>query len=311
MLLAFAAGLWIAFMGGCARVKTSATAVMPRSSNDASFFVGMEDRALTFTSPAGWVISCDGADCPPVNQGDSLLFTGLATYAMDCTHGDSTSLAMAQMVDTMDGGLYRHPSLPSSISLDGALGFYRGATKRATLCGEGWQWGELIKKHLAYVMRNEGVLNVGSSATLAGGFSYIPRKLASNLGVGEEPSAKDQAELEAAVAGWAAADMAAHGACFRLNLGLMALQTVEELGSKISPEGKAAYCAATRGSRIPTIDQWCGRGGLLDYINGFAYNVWQYRHQRCTDWETPDGSVGADGQPGVDFLTAWADYNNY
>lgn len=291
-------------MYSCAKAE-SKPSVEP-DDNSGAAFVGVEKRALTFLDQ-GFIVS--RRTSISINQGDSLLFTGLAAYAMDCDHGNSLSLSMAQMVDGLDGGLYRHPNLPGSISLDGALGFYRGITKRANLCGEGAQWGHLIAQHLAYVDAHGGLLNASDVATLPIGFDYIPRKLLSNMGDGPEPSASSQAALETAITGWAAADMAVHGACYRLNLGLITLQTVEQLGSKISTEGKFSYCEATKGSGIPTIDQWCGRGGLPDWLNSFQWDVYQYRHQRCAGWEPPDAN--GDSEPAVDYLVGWADYNDY
>jgi hypothetical protein len=279
----------------------------PPTPPEQATYAVVADRVANFYD-TGFVVSLTKDKEPQSRgQGDSLIWTGELVYALDCARGTAPAQALAKMVTSTGGALYRHPSIPNDVSVDGALGFYRGVAKRVVVCGERDYWAPVFAAHLAYVAAHGGHLNAGSSATFIRGLDYVQAKLAAALGLRSEPTADAQAGLESEMAPWAGSVMGSHAACYPLHLSLMALQTIELLGDTISPEARTSYCVATNGSRIPTGDYWCGRGNLPDWLAAFQYDQWEYRHQRCSAWESPDGN--GLSQPAVDYLVGWADYH--
>ncbi len=87
-----------------------------------------------------------------------------------------------------------------------------------------------------------------------------------------------------------------------MNLGFLTLETLEDLGDDISNSGRNDFCAATRGVQIATVDEWCGRGGLKDWISNFQFDRYEYAFQRSGSWESPDGN--GDKTPALDLLVA-------
>lgn len=233
----------------------------------------------------GWVVSRGSQD----NHGDSLIFTGLAMYGLSCSDGEAEASALEKML--LSGSYYRYPGDTDAVSLDQRLGLYRGITARFKRCNETARWAQAL------------------SSVQPGGlppeFSYLEDKLRAALGLAGNPASDKQAALEAEIASWAAGVNATHAACYRINLGLITLQTIEELDGHISTLGRNAFCAATKGTNLPTVEAWCGRTSMAAYLNGFQYNVWVYRHQRCPAWEAPDGN--GEAQSGVDYLVAYMD----
>tara|TARA_R110000868_G_scaffold9394_6_gene46947 strand:- start:5439 stop:6377 length:939 start_codon:yes stop_codon:yes gene_type:complete len=252
----------------------------------------------------GWVVSRD-QDQLPQHRGDSLIWTGLALGALPCEMGNEPEAALIHSIEANDGGLVRiEPTVDvSGVSLDGAIGLYRGVAERVTRCPNAAAvWSPVIGKHLAYVNAHSGHLHSDSAATLVPEFSFLLDLLASRLSRGDAPDSSRARKLEQQVSAWALGVNASHASCFRVNLGFLSLQTMESLGVDVSDAGRNEFCAATRGMDIPTVDHWCGRGDVKDWIKQFKLNEWEYRHQRCGGWETPDG--GGLETPGLDLLTA-------
>lgn len=251
------------------------------------------ERLNGFLSKGFVVSKVSGRD---EGQGDSLLFSGLALYALDCKAGQPIADAFAKMLKDLDGGVYRHPDFPTTeVSLDGLLGMYRGIIKRVKICGEAELWKPLLKNHrarMAYALPAE--------------FNLVAAVLTHQLGLNDEPDPKRKAMLANEVASWASITKASKSACYRVHLGLLALQEMDELGWTISDTDRGAFAEATKGLNMPTVDHYSGRDGVAAFLSDFKYNEWQYRHQRCGAWETPDGR-GME-HPAVDYLVAWADH---
>lgn len=262
-----------------------------------------QDRALTFASD-GFIVSLDKNQVTQ-NQGDSLIWTGVALASMDCQHGAKLDQALQAMVKTLNGGLWRHPSIPNDVSLDGALGFYLGVTHRITHCMEGDIWAPLLKLHQAA----GSALNPNGGTKLEDPFTAARDAVLSLVGIADYPGAVRIGALSEAAALMGAAPGIAHRtgvgsqACYRAHLGLLVMQIIEATGGK--PSARNSFCAATVGYDLPTTDQYCGRGNLRAWTEAFQSDVWQYRHQRCPGWENPDG----DGllQPGIDLLRGLVD----
>lgn len=248
----------------------------------------------------GFVVSrYDNGDAE--HTGDSLIWSGVAMTAMPCAGGGAIANGLRDMVASQSGGLYRHPSLPEKISLDGAVGFYYGIADNIKRCQGDWAEEALALE--AFADEHDGKLNAAADAEIYPEFTFARDAVLSAAGARGKPHGSRLAVLEAQAVAWAQAAKTAKAACFRVHVGWLALRTAEILGYSLTPAGKSAFCQVTDGLRLPTVDHWCGREGLLDYLESFQFNQWEYRHQRCPAWETPDGKPGLN-TPAIDRLAA-------
>lgn len=248
----------------------------------------------------GFVVVRDGAGAPK-HQGDALWRTGLALYALDCTRGAQLKPGLFKMFDDLNGGIYRHPSLPNRASMDGLLTLYQGIVHRIDDCGEEGEWRPYLARHAAFMAATEDLLNPGDTAYLPPFFPYLREKLLEHVGL---PAAPQQGpELQAEVAAWAQGVETTHGACYRAFLGLVTLETMEALGDSIHATWRNLYCSATDTMGLPVVDHWCGRGSLARWLDEFVVDQYDFRHQRCV-WEAGPDCIG-DHCLGVDYLYGW------
>lgn len=245
----------------------------------------------------GWVVSRDGEK--PHHLGDSLLWTGLALGILPCDKAELPAAALRGMFRELGGGMWRHPSLPTDASMDGAMGVYWGIARHQRKCAG--EWHSELTAHRELLRSTGNKLNRAGSGLLPPGFDYLPPLLD-----GDTPPDAHKALLERLVGAWALATKLERASCYRAHLGLLALDAAQVAGQSISPDAKGFYCLQTRPMKIPLIDHWCGRPGLGEWVAGFEYNVWEYRHQRCGAWETADGN-GYE-TPALDLLMGMAYY---
>lgn len=233
---------------------------------------------------------------PTKKPGDGLTFAGVWLYAAPCDLSAPLGDALAGEIVARGGIISRHPSLADEVTLDGALALYRGVAEQVRRCGKADTWREAIRLHRDYVNAHAGRMNPGSDSTLLPPFDYPLERIAAGLGLAPMPSAIDLRALEIAVGTWAHAVVTTHSACFRIHLGYLALTAPEALGDDVH---RATFCAGAVGADIPLIDHYCGRGDLKAWVAGYERDLWEYRHQRCGGWETPDGK--GIRHPGVDL----------
>ncbi len=245
-------------------------------------------------------------DGTPEHQGESLLWTGLWLYAAPC--GTESDATLRDMITRGDGALVRYEPLPDEyrngreVTLDGALGLYRGIASRITRCPDmAAAWEPVVALHMKYLGDHFDYFNEKASSSLPDEFGFVLQGVAWKLGLAAKPSANDVHRVEALVAGWAGVVNATHAAAYRVHLGLIALQTLADLGIDVD---WTSYCAATRGVGILTADWQCDRPGLKTWIDEFEYNKYEYRFQRAA-WETEN--PGDIMTPGLDLLVAIRD----
>ena len=277
MILAILA-IAFAFIG-CGKKHVSAS---DPSSQETATYNDLVARLPQFED-AGWVVS-RGQN---TNQGDSLLFSGLALYALPCEAGNAIANAFEKQLAT--GQLVRYPGNKDAASLDGQLGMYRGIASRIRRCNERDRWHDVLAK-----------ANLGS---LLVGYDAVRKSVLQNVGIGGGPSEAERLALEEEARTEAVAANAKHIACFRVHFSLIAMQTLEDLGGNIAT--RDLFCAESRGLRIPTVDHFCNRDDLTSYLDSYQDNVWIYQFQRCPGWESPDAK--GDQEPGVDYLVAYQD----
>lgn len=252
----------------------------------------------------GWVVSRHPEDGSPEHQGDSLIWSGMALGALDCERGRAVENALFDMLAETGGGLYRHPSLKNEVSLDGALGFYRGLASWVKRCpGAKARWRAPFALHRAYLDEHGGRLNVAAAdiyyAKLVPEFNAITAQLGAELGVASPPADGQVLGLGVEVLAWAKAVVHERAACYRIHLGLIALQALELAGRKVPALVRNDFCATTAGLGLETTDLWCGRPST--FLADFRYDSWEFSGQRCKTWETPDGQGLTT--PAVDLLT--------
>lgn len=248
----------------------------------------------------GLVVS-RSADNAAQHKGDSLIWSGIAIGAMPCDKVAVISDALISMIEENQGGLYRHWDLKESISMDGAMGLYKGVSSLLVRCPEfTGQWREAMALHKKFAEENGDKMNAASSVKLPAEFTYVRDLLFHRLGIRGKPSGDRLKILENQITAWVAGVKASKSACFRVNLSLVSYQAIESSGGSISATGRNNFCGLTKGMDLPTVDHWCGRDDLKDWVKGFTWNIWEYRHQRCGAWETPDGKGLLT--PGVDLL---------
>jgi len=237
----------------------------------------------------------------PAHEGDSLLWSSMAMGVLPCEKAEGVEAALLKMVQDLGGGLHRHPSLPAAVSLDGALGFWWGVAHRVARCPEAKAlWVEAFGEHVAFTAARR--LNPSSDVEFIAPFLAVRNAVGSMLGLTEAPSASEIDGLAKLLAGWAFTVKTQHAAAYRIHLGLLSLQAVEASGVSVPSSGRDAYCAATEGVDMPTVDDWCGRGDLAAWAAAFQFDAWEYRFQRAK-WESPDGKPGLH-TPGLDYIVA-------
>ncbi len=232
----------------------------------------------------GWVVSRFAGE--PRDQGDSLIFTGIAMGALDCTRGAIPEAALVKMLREKNGGVYRHPSIPDDYSLDGLLGFWWGISRRTGRCPETRElWASLLPQH-------QGAISVEPF------FGVALQTVMADLGVSGAPTVGERGQLGSEVAAWAIGVVSQRQAAYRLHLGFLTLDLVD------APKGKSAFCDAVPQAKIPLLEHFCGRSGLSSWVDGFAYNRSVYAFQRA-DWESESVPPGVE-TPAIDLLVALA-----
>ncbi len=241
-----------------------------------SIYDAAADRLVTMLDD-GWVVSRhpDGAIA---DQGDSLLFTGLAMGTLDCARGAVPEAALSTMLRENHGVPYRHPTIKGEYSLDGLLGLWWGIDQRIKRCGARDVWASLLTEHKTAV-------------SIEPFFGIVLDQV-----MGGVPSLNDRGRLGAEVTAWAIGTVSARAAAYRLHLGYLTLSIVD------APKGQGTYCEAVKDAKILLIEHFCGRPGLAQWIDGFAYNRYVYAFQRA-EWEGPDGRPGL-ATPAIDLLMA-------
>ena len=262
-------------------------------------------RLLNDHTENGWVVSRWTATGEPEHVGDSLIWTGLTMAVLSCPDGERYERALLDMLEVENGAMVRYEPLPkryrknNAVTWDGVLGVIRGLSSRLLRCdGVADVWRPAWQLHMDFREAHGGRFHDYARATVPPGFPALHGAIRHALELGPRPSRLDLELLNAAIVSWAGAVTAAKQPAYRLNLAWLAIRSMEDLGYKMP---RAGFCTATRGARVPTIDNYCGRGNIREWVEGFTFNKWEFRHQRSGAWETPDGKPGLK-TPALDLL---------
>ncbi len=262
----------------------------------------------------GFGIVSRDPDGKPVHLGEALIWGGTAMWALPCDDGRALSASLAAKIDELGGQLIRVDPLGEyenggEITVDGEIGAMLGIARRITDCGEADLWRGPFAKMVAFQNSNGQLMNKHAPNRLPVGFDFIRDAIGEKLGISSGPT-RPQSDLEKIVGDWAFAVKVAHvtkigsDAAYRVNLGLDTLLTLEALGLEVSSAGRNQFCDSTdEGMDIPTVDHWCGRKPIGDYIVSYQKDLWEMRHQRAGGWELPDGHGNSSGS--LDKLVAY------
>lgn len=304
--------LLLVFLCACERAKEPIDVSTPTDDDRAEYDQGV-GRLLTGHVYGGFGVVSRRPDGSAEHQGEALIWGGTALWTLPCDKGQAISAAMRAMVLAGGGALERVSPIGEyadgrQITMDGALGLFLGVARRVTDCGEADLWREPLRLILAFQDGNGGRMHPGSAARIHGEFTAVRDLIASAVGLADRPSDQRFRELEQTIGGWATAVQVAHDtgvgsdACFRVNLGLTSYLANDLGGVTVSQLGRDQFCAATKTMDIPTADHWCGRKSLVEYLANYVPDVWEFRHQRCGAWESPDGD--GNKSPELDRLVA-------
>jgi len=281
---------------GCAKAKDEPKPQDPSQEVAAEF--GAYQTRLVSMLDNGWVVSRD-SDGSVAHAGDSLIWSGVALGTLDCDAGQPIEDALLAMLQETGGKMYRHPTLKDEVSLDGAIGLYFGIARRVSRCPSSLEkWSVAVGLNAAF---GDDPMNANGEK-LPKDWDVLRDLLMVKLAQAPAPDQSRAGSLQTEVAVWAAGVNAKHASCYRVNLGWLTLQTLEELGADTS-RGRNEFCVAVRGMDIPLVRSYCGdTAAIPDYVASFKPDEWEFRHQRCTGWETPDGAPYKT--PALDLLLA-------
>jgi len=306
--------LILLLLTSCSKAKDEFETDPPDAESVADYHAVSKRIADDFTIGGYGVITLK-PDGQPEHQGEALLWGGTFLWSASCDAGRSVSEAMAAMILANDGQLIRVDPLGEyrngrEITLDGAVGLLLGVSRRVSDCDESETWREPIEKMIEFQNSHSDRLHRNVSSRLVGEFKYIRELIAYRVGLRDEPSEERLRDLEKIIGGWSFAVQLAHttgqgsDACYRNNLGLSMLSAAETLGKGISSAGRDQFCQNTKGNDIPTLDHWCGRKNISDYLSTYDPTQYEFRFQRCGEpWESADGDGNTSHQ--LDKLVAY------
>lgn len=282
--------------------------------DERAVYADTSDRLVANHVHGGFGVVSRKPDGSPEHRGEGLIWGGTAMWAMSCERGQGISDAMRAMILANDGALIRIDPLDDyndgrQATLDGALGALLGIARRVADCGEADLWSEPMARLRAFQAAHGGRLHPGvyndPMHTMFGPFKDLRDLVARAAGV--DVSEPDLGDLEVTIGDWAALVLAAHrtgmgsDACYRVNLGMTSFFAMETVGRSVSGKGRDHLCSVTGDMEIPTVDHWCGRQSIVEYVANYQPDVWEYRHQRCS-WESEDGD--GNKSPELDRLVA-------
>lgn len=288
-------------IAACAKAKDPIELVPPTPDDRVSYHAASE-HLLNGHVYGGFGVVSLKPDGSPEHLGEALIWGGTALWVLGCDEGAALSAALARMVLDHEGAMIRVDPLGEyddgrQVTLDGVLGAFLGIARRVMDCGEKELWRAPLSAMTAFQQANDDRLHPDTPAKgMFAEFKYLRDLARWKAGGGGEPADNRQGDLEKMVGGWAFAVQVARKACYPVNLGLTSLLTIETLGESVSGAGRDQFCANTTGMDIPSVDHYCGRKPISDYLDDYQVDEYEYRFQRCGTWESPDGDGNTSPQ---------------
>lgn len=265
-------------------------------------FAETQSRLVNAFLPGGFVVSKTVTGTYD-DQGDSLLFTGLALAVLDCDKVPLILDGFRRMQANHRNYWVRFDPLPQEyidrqnfVSRDGVTGALFGFAKAAKRCPQSAEEIQGIVARWLGAIGDSVFLYPGVLAGIITPSFHTLMRLARGEGVSD----LDYEEYH--VAALTTATLIKHNksACYPIHLQTIQHMTIEQQGHPLLKRHKDQWCAVTKDMGLLLTDWWCGR-------NEAEIRAWLskpesphvYAHQRCK-WESQDG----DGKlsPRVDFL---------
>lgn len=309
-------------LGGCAcstKPKPPAPVTEPSALQRTDYRATSSRVLASFMQ--GPYVCARGAGGELACNGEAILWSGVYLWSAPCADGAAASAGLAAMVTREGGGVLRLEPIGEyangrQATLDSMVGFMLGVTRRVLDCGEAELWREPLLLMTTWQHAHDERLHPGTWNRYEPEWNAVRDLLASSLGLVPPPSTDRLSALGNEVALWAQAIRLSYDAwasdatqrpprgCYPFGLGLMTFLTLERLGQPAGDGHRGRLCAASSGAGNPALDAFCGRGTLLPWLdeNAGDPDAWEFRFQRCTLWETPDGAGRMSA--GVDRLFA-------
>jgi len=253
----------------------------------------------------GYVIS--RLNDTPYHLGDSLLWTGILLASLDCEEVEKSFNGLTRSLDEHDGFFVRFLPLPAEyvggreVSWDGEVGAMFGWASLWRRCPSFHsQLREYWEKHKNSV-ENANELYPDTDARLVSGFRVPFDSISNKLGFNSNVSNIRMATLGFIMDRWTKLIVATKASCYRIHLMTITALTQDLIDRPIPSLWKNRFCNNTNGLGLELTDLYCNRSNFKEFFEEFEYNRWEYKHQRCRQWETPDSKEGLE-TPAIDYL---------
>lgn len=260
-----------------------------------------EDRLLGSFLENGFVVSKE--DNQSVDQGDSLVFTGMALSSLSCEKIEPILHGLEQMQDHFGGYLVRFDPLPREyiesrnyISRDGATGLLYGLVRVLKRCPNQAARISSIKKKWQEAVGNSFLLHPNSTAVITPSFRTF-WKVGHGIGISD----LEYEEYILSTLFTAQLIQSNKSSCYPIHLETIQNLTFEEMGKPIFKRNKDQFCKITNNMGLMLTDWYCGRNikELKSWLQDPNKSPNFYMHQRCS-WEQVDGLNKLS--PRVDFI---------
>lgn len=280
-------------------------------SQDLSQFDGryreLSSRLLSQFLENGYVVSRDSRG-KAMHQGDSLIWSGIAMASLSCADAPRIMDSVLRSIERHDGRILRIDPLPSNYqgnetSRDAETGALFGFTTLSLRCPQyRTQLARAWERHHNFVERH-GRLHEGNNPNfyINPSFQFVWDLVSHHFLGTARPSSESLHMFEAGVTLSSTNIRSRKEACYPNHLSTLLMVTAARLGMPVNHLTRREFCHQTRGLGLPLTDWYCERGDAREFLAGYQLNQWEYRHQRCTGWESPDVDPG-DTSPGVDYL---------
>ncbi len=267
-------------------------------------FVGYQDRLMKEFLRNGFVVAKDTVSNEDTEQGDSLLFSGIALASVDCHYMPVFLEALEVMQADWGGYLVRINPLPKNyveksnvVTRDGASGAAFGMIKARDRCPEfkdrieaileRWK-GAIGESYFLHPKAMNGIITPTFSAFL-------------DVVNGRGIDSSDKLLMMLSAQATASLIVAEKSACYPIHLQTIQNLALEEEGHSMDEFGKESWCNTVMDRGLLLTDWYCGRRTetMWAFLRNPENAANVYMHQRC-NWESSDAENKAS--PRVDFL---------
>lgn len=229
-----------------------------------------------------------------VSDQDSLLLTAIGFGVLPCSVGATMFDAVRSSAKARAGALIRtEPPTPGMIgnmtSRDMEVGAMFGLARYAKRCNRE-AVTELWSGHMSWL--GDSVFlhpdAIPDRAAITAPIRYTQWSLSAFLGLRAGPTQFHQVVTENAILVDAVRIVRGREACYPVHLSTLQYLTQFETGRPPTVTAMDGFCAETKAGALPLTEWLCGRLSAREWLTADR-NEWWYAHQKCHDWQQPDG----------------------